>query len=752
MHRTIRVASIAALLALAWGCTSSDTAKRQFLENGNRLIAEKKYAEAILEYRNALKEDDKFPEARVQLAEALAASGNAEGAYREYQRAADLLPNDAVVQKRAATLLFMAGQYEDVRTRVQDVLKKNPKDVEAQILYANALVGLKDLEGGVSEIEEAIQIDPNNAATYTSLALLKMAQGAREAAELAFKKAVELDPKSLKARIALTYFQLSTGNLPLAEASLGEVLALAPRDVLANRTLAALYVGTGRDAAAEKPLRVVAEAGKTPQSKYALADYYIRLKRMAEATAILQPMARDPLTRADARLRLAQITYNSGKLDEGRKQLDQVIKNFPNHAGAQLLKARWLLADGRPAQALDRATAAVNAQPSDPIAHYFRGTLQAMNGQRDAAAKSFNDVLRLNPRAVAAQVQLAQLSLRGGDATHAVSLAEEAVANRRATPEARLVFARALIAQNDLPRAEAELARLVSAFPKAPGVYAAKGTLELLKGNAAGARQAFQTAFDADPSSIAALSGLTLLDVQQRRLAEARARVEKRVAAEPKRADLLVVAAKVYVAEGNLAKAEQALRQTLELAPMLPEPYVILTDIYRTQQRLDAARADYDALLQRNGANLGARTMAATLMHAQGKLEDAKRRYTEVLERDPRAAVAANNLAWIYADERQNLDLALDLAERATEQIPDYAEAWDTLGWVYQQKQLPLLAVVPFEKAVEKDPNNATFHFHLGLALTGAGDRDRARESLQTALKLQPDFPDAQREMKALAQ
>jgi Flp pilus assembly protein TadD len=51
---------------------------------------------------------------------------------------------------------------------------------------------------------------------------------------------------------------------------------------------------------------------------------------------------------------------------------------------------------------------------------------------------------------------------------------------------------------------------------------------------------------------------------------------------------------------------------------------------------------------------------------------------------------------------------------------------------------------------VSKDPENAVFHYHLGLALAGAGDHAKAKESLQTALKLQPSFPDAQREMKAL--
>jgi tetratricopeptide (TPR) repeat protein len=84
--------------------------------------------------------------------------------------------------------------------------------------------------------------------------------------------------------------------------------------------------------------------------------------------------------------------------------------------------------------------------------------------------------------------------------------------------------------------------------------------------------------------------------------------------------------------------------------------------------------------------------------------------------------------------------------------LPDYADAWDTLGWVYYRKQLPLLAIAPFEKAVSQEPENATFHYHLGMALAGVGDHAKAKESLQTALKLQPSYADALREMKALPQ
>jgi len=746
----MRIALLAVVCTAA--CTNPDTAKRRYLENGNKFASQQKYTEAILEYRNALQIDDKFPEARVQLAEAYAASGNTEGAFREYKRAADLLPDDASVQNRAATLLFMAGQFEDVRTRVEAVLRKNPKDLDAQILLANAMVGLRDLEGGVREIEEAVALDPTHAATYTNLALLKLAQGQRQAAQSAFEKAVALDPTSLKARLALTHFLLATGNLPMAEKTLNDALKIAPDDPLANRTLAVVYLGTGRHALAEKPLKLIVDVTKSARSKFGLAEYYTREGRVKDARLVLEPLAKASDTYAEAETRLALLTYATGDRDLAKKMLNEVLSAYPSHPMALQVRARWYLADGQPAQALDRAKSAVAAAPRSVEALYLLGILQAVNNQPGAATTSFNQVLKLNPRAAAAQIQVAQLRLTHGESDAAVGLAQEAVANAPSIPEARLVLARALVAEHDFTRAEVEINQLLSRYPRASGVYSIKGTLHLLKGDTAAARQAYQKAFDLAPDSIAALTGLTMLDVQQHKVDAARVRVESRLGPDAKRPDVLVLAGRVYLAAGDAVKAEQVLRRAIQLAPGMPDPYMMLVDIYRAQQRLPAAQADYDAIVVRDAGNIGARIMAATLVHAQNNPAEAKRRYAELLAVEPRAVIAANNLAWIYADERQNLDAALDLAGRATEQLPEYAEAWDTLGWVYFRKQLPLLAIDPFEKAVSRDPGNATFHYHLALAFIGGGDRAKARESLERALKLQPDFKDAQKEMRALDQ
>jgi cytochrome c-type biogenesis protein CcmH/NrfG len=44
--------------------------------------------------------------------------------------------------------------------------------------------------------------------------------------------------------------------------------------------------------------------------------------------------------------------------------------------------------------------------------------------------------------------------------------------------------------------------------------------------------------------------------------------------------------------------------------------------------------------------------------------------------------------------------------------------------------------------SVQKDPNNPTFHYHLGLAYSTNGQTQLAAASLEKAIRLRPDFPE----------
>jgi len=242
-----------------------------------------------------------------------------------------------------------------------------------------------------------------------------------------------------------------------------------------------------------------------------------------------------------------------------------------------------------------------------------------------------------------------------------------------------------------------------------------------------------------------------VLDARDGKLADARARIEARVAANQNNPTLLVLAARTYAVQRDFAATEKALRQAITADPSYLPAYSMLGQLYTTQKRLDEARAGFEELARRMPKLAGPPTMVGMIFDMQKNTEQARVWYERALFIDATAAVAANNLAWLLADTGGNLDVALQHAQAAKAQLADLPEVDDTLGWVYYKKGLASLAIRSFEESVKKDAKNAMYHYHLGLAHLQNGDKDKARHSLKQALSLNPAFAGAAEAQKTLA-
>jgi len=146
-----------------------------------------------------------------------------------------------------------------------------------------------------------------------------------------------------------------------------------------------------------------------------------------------------------------------------------------------------------------------------------------------------------------------------------------------------------------------------------------------------------------------------------------------------------------------------------------------------------------------------ATVMIATILTIQGQKEEGLEGFEKVLTLDPQNAVAANNVAWHYAETGGNLDVALGLAQTAKSKLPNRAEVSDTLGYIYYKKGLTGSAVTSLEEATRQAPNNAGMRYRLALAYLQNGDRDRARSSFAQALQINPAFSQAEDAKRQLA-
>jgi tetratricopeptide (TPR) repeat protein len=241
------------------------------------------------------------------------------------------------------------------------------------------------------------------------------------------------------------------------------------------------------------------------------------------------------------------------------------------------------------------------------------------------------------------------------------------------------------------------------------------------------------------------------MDVKAKRLAKARVRVDAALAKSPNATVALLLAAKTYAANGNSPVAEKYLKRAIELDASNLQAYTTLAGLYLIDRRLDDARDEFIQIAQREPGSVAPATMVGIISEAQGDRATAATWYDKALQIDPRAAPAANNLAWIYAERGENLDAALQLAQIAYTALPGVPEVSDTLGWVYYKKDLPLLALPMILRTIEMDKDNPQYHFHLGMVYAKKGDDNQARAALRRALQLRPDFEGAEEARRALA-
>jgi Flp pilus assembly protein TadD len=165
---------------------------------------------------------------------------------------------------------------------------------------------------------------------------------------------------------------------------------------------------------------------------------------------------------------------------------------------------------------------------------------------------------------------------------------------------------------------------------------------------------------------------------------------------------------------------------------------------------VDKAIAVYQARIQSDPNDPRFYFLVGSLEEGRGNQARAQQMYQKALDIDSNDALAANNLAYLMLESGQNVDMAVSLAQIARQGLPDIPNTADTLGWAYYHKAVYGLAVDLLEQAVGKAPENAGYHYHLGLAYAKNKEPFKARQQLQKALEIDPNFKHSQEIKQAL--
>jgi protein O-mannosyl-transferase len=144
----------------------------------------------------------------------------------------------AIVVVLAFSAHTQASFWKDSETLWTQALSRTSDNLTAELNLGEAVYKLGRTPEAIAHFERALQIDPNQASTYSSMGAALLETGRTNESLATLQKAIELDPKSSDAHYNLGNTLLQLGRGTDAVAHYKRALELAPDDIETMNNLA----------------------------------------------------------------------------------------------------------------------------------------------------------------------------------------------------------------------------------------------------------------------------------------------------------------------------------------------------------------------------------------------------------------------------------------------------------------------------------------------------------------------------------
>lgn len=786
MNKSLKILLPSILLAtLLAGCGGPEDRARTYLEKGRELIAERNFVKAKLEIQNALQIKDDMPAAWLAMAELQEATKDYQGAFASYNRVVALNPESIHGLIGRGRIYLAAKQVDKAREDAEAAAALGKESAGLTLLQAGLAVNGGDRAQARTLAEKALQLDPAYYRARIFLAVLGLQPGSDIDGEGLLRAGVDLAPNQVELWEGLALWYQNKGPEEQEIAALEQLVALQPEDPKPVYRLSSSLAKKGQLDDAEKVLRdrlaaypdesetgvllgnfLVAREGNDPDQAFAdldklIAEYpkltdlrFLRVKmllsqkRVDDAKAELQKTIdayRFEPAGMKARKQLAGLLIAEGKREEGERLIAEVLEDNPRDGDALVARAAIALSDKNTDAAISDLRVALADRPDSEKANDLIVRAFLMRGETDQAANQLARYIENAPTERKAYVALAELYTKLGRTDEA-----EPVLKRMAEAFPDEVYPLRALSQSALRRGDMVDAmtyatQLRDAAPEKPEGHYALGVVYQAAGDHPKAIEALRAALERQPDAIEPLTALVRSHLALDQADQATAELEALVAKNPQHYVAYNLLGELARRDKDDAKAAGLFEQASSINPKWVVPYVNRAQMLRGSG--DAAGAiavlrDAKAATEQNpiiGRQL------AVLLQETGDKTGAIAEYEALLEKQPDAGDAANNLAALLSEPgsaNRDLDRAYELARGFAQS--DNALFRDTLGWVLYQRGDVEGALPHFEFAVNAKPELGELQYHLGKVYADLGRKDEARVHLERALATGQAFPGAE--------
>jgi putative PEP-CTERM system TPR-repeat lipoprotein len=748
--------AIALLPAAAWvfsGCSLSPQAKEAaYLNRGKALAQKGDYRRALLEYQNAVNLAPRDAEPYYQIGLAYQALSRPREAYLSFKKATDLNPQHTSAQVRLIDLAAVAGSQElvvDAEARAKTLVSSAPDNTEALHALAAAEFRLGKSEDAEQHLRLALEKMPHSLQSSVDLAVIRMRRNDYGGAEEVLKKLAGQARDQLEPVQALAWFYSVNGRWPEAEMQFRRIVQLDPKNGQALRQLAELQLRTGRLEEAEETCRQLSQL-PNKEDKPAHAVFLLNQGKVDAAISEFVSLAKQDPKDTGARRRLAFAYLAATRLADAEQVLSSILKENPNDVGALFYRAQIGLSTRKYAEAEADLNTIIHFDSTSATVHMLLARVDRARGSQLRQRQELSEAMRLRPDLLIARTEFANALTEAGSYTQALDVLNAAPAAQKNSVPLLLARNSALLAAGSIAEARRSIDHGLALAATQPEFLLQDARLKLKQKDYSGARTSLEKILGQNPENIEALAELTKSYSAVNQLPLGIQEIRRFVTQRPNSTALQMVLGAWLLRGGDRAQARAVFAAIKTAHPDFHDAYLALAQVDFTDGKLDAARQNLLSVIASNPRNAMALQALGQVEQQSGHADEAIKWLRKALDIDSQDAQSLNSLAYLLLDRPEQLDEALNYAQKALELAPTDPNIEDTLGWVFYRKGHYQMALQHLEKAASKS-NLPVIKYHVAMAYFKMRDWVRGGTHFQTAVKMAPNLPEAIEAMALLS-
>jgi tetratricopeptide (TPR) repeat protein len=415
---------------------------------------------------------------------------------------------------------------------------------------------------------------------------------------------------------------------------------------------------------------------------------------------------------------LLAVAYRSDKQwEKATKAAEQAVRLDPSKFPAYQVIYEVALENQKFEEAklaLDRAV----AQNSDDYHFWIQlaelyGNLskEPKLGIQQATVTGFYDhVLELEPNDVSVLISVADYYAVNQNAKKAIEIYENILKKQPTAENIRIKEALSYILIGDKQNAIQVLEKVVEHEPLRYQVFSLLAEIYEELDDSAKAISNYRLSLSANSNQLSPHLKIVLLDLKNKKIDDAVGELDAAREKFPNTPQVSYFYGLVYSEKKDYKKAIETLEDTIRLSSG-SNPDILDANFYYY----------YGAALERDG-----------------QFDKSIAQFHKAIELNPDFAEAYNYLGFMYADKNIKLEEARDLIERALSYEPENGAYLDSMGWVYYREGQVDKALTYLQRAITAIGEDSTVYDHLGDVYRKLGEANKAIQNYKKAVDLDP--------------